>query len=200
MSWDEAIATLERAAQRVLARCRAKLTASVSSADATAGFMLELLRRFSRSYGTPNFFDGLSRQHGALDSGSPAHAGRERGPDLRLDVDALRPESRSRASSSPPARWSTSHARRRATGEGQGSTRRTRIVQVEPSPSKTARQADEWISIAPRHSRRLRAGHRSRARAGRPVRRRLRHRSLLRFRGLDRPATVIARPGLPGGP
>lgn len=111
------------------------------------GMVHDLWRRFAYVYGTPNFFDSSARDGGGLRLANelmqgvadiPAYDwGRSR-TILSLGSGLLE----SSCQAVYLARLSA-HLRRGRPGE------RARIVHVEPSYSRTAANADQWISIAP---------------------------------------------------
>lgn len=111
------------------------------------GRTLDLLRQFCTAFGTPNLGEGMSRRLGAIAQATlltqgvhdtPAHDWTTTRYVLSIGAGVLE--------SSCQAIYFTRAAAHLRQGTG-GS--RAKIVQVEPSRSRTAAQADEWIGVAP---------------------------------------------------
>jgi anaerobic selenocysteine-containing dehydrogenase len=145
ISWDDAIFKLSERLSGLREAGEPHRLGVVSGRH--RGLMLGLMRRFARSYGTPNVFDGLSKHHAALVQAMQLTQGVREIPTydwsstryvLSLGAGILE-------SSCQMVYFTRSAARMRRGRD----TQRAKIVQVEPSLSKTAAQADEWISIAP---------------------------------------------------
>ena len=107
----------------------------------------ELWQRFASAYGTPNFFDGSARGSGAVAQAGWAMQGVREIPAYQweqtryvLSLGAGILEASCQA---------IYFARATAWLKRGGTVERGKIVQVEPSCSRTAACADEWISIAP---------------------------------------------------
>ncbi|MEN8183678.1 MAG: molybdopterin-dependent oxidoreductase, partial [Myxococcota bacterium] len=127
--------------------------------DRERGLMRDLWERFARSYGTPNFFDGSSRggvataQARYLMQGTreiPAYDWTSTRYVLSLGAGLLEASCQAiyfaRATAYLKRGRSEKHFGNHQTRSHLG---RGKIVQVEPSYSRTASSADEWISIAP---------------------------------------------------
>lgn len=111
------------------------------------GMVRELWQRFALAFGTPNFFDGRLREGGGLRLANELMQGVADlpaydwgGTHLILSLGSGVLES---SCQSVYLARLTSHLRRDSGGG------RARIVQVEPSYSRTAAHADEWLSITP---------------------------------------------------
>jgi anaerobic selenocysteine-containing dehydrogenase len=145
IDWDEALDLLSERlvglrnagnAERLLVLCGRE-----------RGMVRELWQRFSLAYGTPNFFDGTLREGGGLRLANELMQGVADlpaydwgGTHLILSLGAGVLES---SCQSVYLARLTSHLRRGRAGD------RARIVQVEPSWSRTAAHADDWLSIVP---------------------------------------------------
>ncbi len=111
------------------------------------GFMKELLERFSQSFGTPNFFDPLSSGDGALVQAMELMTGvaEMQGYDADKTSYILSLGSGIFESTCNGIHFARSTGKFRSGNP----TRRSKIVQVEPYRSQSAKIADEWIAIKP---------------------------------------------------
>ena len=143
IGWDEAIALLgERLAGLRDAGEPHRLGVVCGQ---QRGLTAELFARFARAFGTPNHFDGLSRKHAALAQAGWLTQGIRDIP--TYDWSGTRYVLSVGAGILESSCQSVYFARLAAQLRRPGA--RAKVVQVEPSPSKTAHQSDEWISIEP---------------------------------------------------
>ncbi len=145
VSWDEALSGLATRLGALRSRGRPDRLAIVCGRE--RGMIRDLWERFARSFGTPTFLDVSLRKDGATASALYAMQGvRETPaydwPRARYVLSLGAPLLEESCQSVHQAR-STVHYRTH-----RGAERGT-IVQVEPSYSRTAANADEWVRIAP---------------------------------------------------
>ena len=145
IDWDAAIAEVAARLSKLRDAGEPHRLAVVSGRE--RGRVLDLLRRFCESYGTPNLGDGLSRRFGAIAQAASMTQGVHEIPAYDwtntryvLSVGAGLLESSCQA-----IFFTRGMAELRRGNAGT----RAKIVQVEPSFSRTAAQGDEWIGIAP---------------------------------------------------
>ena len=145
ISWDDALAELVARLAKLRESGEPHQLGVICGRE--RGLTLELWERFCRAYGTPNLVEGLSRRLGALVQASswtqgvaeiPAHDWTHARYVLSIGAGMLE------------ASCQSIYFTRAAAHSGKGrSGVRARFVQVEPTFSRTAAQADEWIGIAP---------------------------------------------------
>ncbi len=145
VSWDEALGELGTHLSELRIQRRPELLAVLCGRP--RGAMRDLLERFAHAFGTPNFFDGAAREGSAVRRASALMRGTDEIPAydwqstryvLSLGADILEASCQGIYFARAAA-----EIRRGRPGE------RAKIVQVEPSRSRTALSADEWISIVP---------------------------------------------------
>lgn len=111
------------------------------------GFMKELLERFCRSYGTPNFYDPLSTNDGALAQAMQMMMGVGEIPGYDASNTSY---ILSLGAGIFESTCNGIHFIRAAKEFRRGHpSRRSKIVQVEPNRSLSAAAADEWFRIKP---------------------------------------------------
>ena len=109
------------------------------------GFMRDLLERFCKSYGTPNFFDSLSTNDGTLFEAMELMMGSSELPGYDAANSAY---ILSLGAGIFESTCNGIHfARSQGISRRENQTRRTKIVQVEANHSLTAKESDEWIPI-----------------------------------------------------
>lgn len=145
VSWDEALGLLTERLAGLRAQGEPHRLAIACGRD--RGLTLELWERFARAYGTPNVHEGLSRRLGAVAQAVFLTQGVHEIP--AYDWSSTR-YVLSLGAGIMEASCQAVYFSRAAAWLRQGRAgMRAKIVQVEPSLSRTAAQADEWISLAP---------------------------------------------------
>ncbi len=145
ISWDQATAEVS---QRLGAlRTKGEPHKLAVLCGRQRGFMKEMLERFCRVYGTPNFFDPLSTGDGALVQAMEMGTGSAEIP----GYDALKTSYILSLGSGifESTCFGIHFARATGSFRRENPTRRSKIVQVEANESRTAEVADEWIRIRP---------------------------------------------------
>lgn len=145
IAWDDAIDLLSSRLRGLRSAGEPHRLGVICGRD--RGLALETWERFCRAYGTPNLVDGLSRRLGALAQASfmtrgssalPAYDWTDARYVLSIGAGILE-------ASCQGIFFTRAAAQLRKGRSGH----RTRIVQVEPTFSRTAAQGDQWIGIAP---------------------------------------------------
>ena len=145
VSWESALAELGDRLRGLRERGESQRLAIVCGRE--RGMMRELWQRFAHAYGTPNFLDAGGRESGPVEQAQwatrgirelPAYHWEETRYVLSLGAGLLEASCQA-----------IYFARASAWLKRGRSVERGKIVQVEPSLSRTAAAADEWISIAP---------------------------------------------------
>lgn len=145
ISWEEAIGALSRRLQTLRDEQRTHQLGVVCGRE--RGMMLELWSRFARTFGTPNFFDGSSRGAGAVMEAVRLTQGVREQP--AYDWNATRYVVSFGAGLLEDACQTMYFSRAAAHLRRGHSGFRAKIVQFEPSRSRTAVHADEWVRIEP---------------------------------------------------
>lgn len=145
ISWEDAIAEVSAKLGDMRSRSESHRLAILCGKQ--RGFMKELFERFALTYGTPNFFDPLSTNDGALAQAMELMTGVGEIP----GYDAANTSYILSLGSGIFESTCNGIHFIRATGQFRrgNPTRRSKIVQVEPKRSLSAAAADEWFSINP---------------------------------------------------
>ncbi len=145
ITWDEAIGEVVTRLSEIRAKSGPQKLAVLCGRQ--RGFMRDLLERFCSAYGTPNFFDPLSTNEGALVQAMELMTGTPEIPGYDANHTSY---ILSLGSGIFEATCNGIHFAR-ATGayRRENPTRRSKIVQVEPNCSVSAKVADDWIQIKP---------------------------------------------------
>jgi anaerobic selenocysteine-containing dehydrogenase len=145
VSWESALAELAARLRGLRERGEPERLAIVCGRE--RGMMRELWERFAAAYGTPNFFDASTRESGALVQAAFAMQGVREHP--AYDWERTRYVLSLGAGVLEASCQAITFARATAWLKRGRSAGRGKIVQVEPSRSRTAAAADEWIQVAP---------------------------------------------------
>lgn len=145
VTWDDAIALVSERLTRLREAGEPHRLGITCGRD--RGTLLENWQRFAQAYGTPNVFDGLSRRLGAVAQAATLTQGFHEIPayDWSSTRYVLSVGAGIMEASCQAVYFSRAAAYLRQGRPGA----RAKIVQVEPSRSRTAAQADEWIAIRP---------------------------------------------------
>lgn len=145
VSWSDALGELGRRLAELRARGEPHRLAIVCGR--ARGTVRDLWERFALAYGTPNHFDGLSRADGPVAQAMDLLQGVHEIP--AYDWGSTRYVLSLGAGVLEASCQAIYFARAAARMRRGRPTERGKIVHVEPSRSRTAANADEWISILP---------------------------------------------------
>jgi len=140
VSWDEAVEEITEKLSELRTEGKSQTMACIAGTD--QGTVPRLLRRFLTAYGSPNFM--------TVPSARDAHAltlKQMQGIDASLGFDAENADFVLSFGSGLVEGWGSPVSMFRANSAWQD--KKAKLIQIEPSLSKTGAKADQWIAIKP---------------------------------------------------